>query len=471
MRLLAILAALTVLTLLATPTLAQEVPQPPHRFWGAVTIGDNPATDGIAISAEIDGVTWSTTTTDGKYGYISRFTIPSDDPATVEKDGGVNGDLIVFRVGGVVADEWTFESGGHTELDLSIEGAAPTVTGITPTSGTTAGGTSVTITGTNFISVATVTIGGNAATGVTVVNATTITATTPAGTAGAKDVVVTTTGGTGTLSGGFTYVASTPAPAVAGGGGGGAPTYYAETNLFGTEKSYRIDSDGEIRQTIEATSEDGNLTITIPKGTTALGKDGKRLKSLEAAVDERSPDPPEDTHIIGLAYDFEPEGATFDPPITLTWSYDPDALPEGVAEEDLVLAYYDEEAGEWVELDCVVDTENKTITASVSHFTTFAIIGTVTPPAPAPTPAPTPTPAPAPAPTPAPTPAPPPAPTPAPAPAPAPAPTPATTPPATTPPVTPPTPTPTPWPLIGGIIGGAIVVGLIIFFLVRRRAA
>ncbi|GAI11022.1 unnamed protein product, partial [marine sediment metagenome] len=59
-----------------------------------------------------------------------------------------------------------------------------------------------------------------------------------------------------------------------------------------------------------------------------------------------------------------------------------DALPEGVAEEDLVIAYYDEEAGEWVELDCVVDTVNNIITASVAHFTTFAIIGTVTPPAP-----------------------------------------------------------------------------------------
>ena len=162
-----------------------------------------------------------------------------------------------------------------------------------------------------------------------------------------------------------------------GGGGGGAPTYNTETNLFGVEKSYRIDSDGEILAAIEATSADGLLTMTIPKGTIALGKDGKRLKSLQTAVDESPPDPAEDTHIIGLAYDFGPDGATFDPEITLVWSYDPDALPEDVAEEGLVVAYY---AGEWVEVDCVVDTENDTITASVEHFTTFAIIGAVTPP-------------------------------------------------------------------------------------------
>lgn len=84
----------------------------------------------------------------------------------------------------------------------------PTVTGITPNSGPVAGGTSVTITGTNFTGATAVTIGGAAATGITVVNATTITATTPAGTAGARDVAVTTPGGTGTGTGLFTYIAA-----------------------------------------------------------------------------------------------------------------------------------------------------------------------------------------------------------------------------------------------------------------------
>ena len=155
-----------------------------------------------------------------------------------------------------------------------------------------------------------------------------------------------------------------------------------ETNIFGIEGSFPISSTGIIQQTIEVTSADGKLTITIPKDTKALDKDGKPLSILTSAVEPSPPPPPKDAHIMGLAYDFGPDRATFDPPITLTFSYDPDALPEGVAEEDLVLAYYDEGAGEWVELDCTVDTVNNIITASVPHFTTFAIIGTITPPAP-----------------------------------------------------------------------------------------
>ncbi|GAJ02421.1 unnamed protein product, partial [marine sediment metagenome] len=68
-----------------------------------------------------------------------------------------------------------------------------------------------------------------------------------------------------------------------------------------------------------------------------LDKEGDRLETLEAAVDESPPDPPEDAHIIGLAYGFGPNGATFDPPLILEYTYDPDALPEGVA--GLVIAY------------------------------------------------------------------------------------------------------------------------------------
>ena len=64
-------------------------------------------------------------------------------------------------------------------------GPVPTVSSVSPNSGAVAGGTAVTITGTNFAAGATVTFGATAATNVVVVNSTTITATTPAGTAGA----------------------------------------------------------------------------------------------------------------------------------------------------------------------------------------------------------------------------------------------------------------------------------------------
>src|SRR5690349_8810264 len=90
---------------------------------------------------------------------------------------------------------------------------APTVSSVSPNSGSTNGGTAVTIAGSNFAAGATVTFGGTAATNVNVVSSTSITASTPAHAAGTVNVVVTNTGGqSGTLSSGFTYTSSTSTP-------------------------------------------------------------------------------------------------------------------------------------------------------------------------------------------------------------------------------------------------------------------
>lgn len=89
---------------------------------------------------------------------------------------------------------------------------APTIATITPASGTTAGGTSVTIAGSGFLSGAAVTIGGAAATNVTYVSAAELRATTPAGAAGGATVVVTNPDGQTSAPTTYTYVAPAPAP-------------------------------------------------------------------------------------------------------------------------------------------------------------------------------------------------------------------------------------------------------------------
>jgi hypothetical protein len=88
---------------------------------------------------------------------------------------------------------------------------APTVTTVSPTSGTILGGTTITITGTNFYTGSTVSVGGSACTSVTVVSTTTITCVTPAHAVGAADVdVVSPFSTAGSLTGGYTFT-TTPA--------------------------------------------------------------------------------------------------------------------------------------------------------------------------------------------------------------------------------------------------------------------
>jgi hypothetical protein len=176
----------------------------------------------------------------------------------------------------------------------------------------------------------------------------------------------------------ITGIGVLPAPTT-GDNDGGPEYHYDYIDMLGERQRLITDSTGRVYKSIEATSADGMLTVNIPQGTVIKDENGRGLHTLNIAVNDNPPPPPEDTHIIGLTYDFGPAGATFTPPITLTFKYDPETLPEGVAEEDLVLAFYDEEAGEWVTLECTVDPETHTITALVSHFTDFAVMVKVKP--------------------------------------------------------------------------------------------
>jgi IPT/TIG domain len=88
------------------------------------------------------------------------------------------------------------------------QGSSLRVTSITPSLGSTTGGTSVTIGGTDFESDVTVTVGGIAATNVTLQGSTALTALVGSRpTAGPADVVVASGGRTASLSNGFTFVA------------------------------------------------------------------------------------------------------------------------------------------------------------------------------------------------------------------------------------------------------------------------
>jgi hypothetical protein len=139
------------------------------------------------------------------------------------------------------------ESSGSAAV-LAEPGAAPSITGASPDTGGTNGGTAITITGTGFVDGATVTVGGIDATGVAFVSASSITATTGAHAAGLVNIVITNPDSqVGTGTGLFTYTA-----APTGGGGGYVAPVISSAS-----------STAPVTQTITAAS-GGTLTAQIP---------------------------------------------------------------------------------------------------------------------------------------------------------------------------------------------------------------
>lgn len=154
-----------------------------------------------------------------------------------------------------------------------------------------------------------------------------------------------------------------------GGGGGGAPALPGVTNL-----SIYTNDEGKFNIAATAKSADGKVSLSIDQGVVGKTKDGSPLKYVGIAPMEDPPEPPADTSVIGVTYEFTPAGATFTPAVTLSFTYDPAKLPAGVSESKLVIAWYDSAAGKWVELAGTVDTATHSITVKITHFTAFAVI-------------------------------------------------------------------------------------------------
>ncbi len=154
------------------------------------------------------------------------------------------------------------------------------------------------------------------------------------------------------------------------------PEYGPEEEYFVGQTSLRgkINQSGVVLRSVTAESFDERLTLTIGAGTTALTRYGTPIRLIGMYKVKESPWPPMAAYIVSLVYDLQPDGATFDPPVTLTYKYDPGYIPEDVNEEDLVLAYYDRNVSEWANLDSVVDTKAKVVTAKISHFTLLAVL-------------------------------------------------------------------------------------------------
>jgi hypothetical protein len=185
--------------------------------------------------------------------------------------------------------------------------------------------------------------------------------------------------------GGFGSTAAPSGPSF-GWGGGFLLITVVSTSGFNSEVPLTVDAMGIVQADCQLRCIDETVWLDITKTTKLLDAQGKALGSLSVELATSPPAPPTERAII-YAYDFQPDGAAFEPPITLTMTFDPETLPSGIAEDELYIAYRD--GSQWLALKSIMDTEANRVSAAISHFTQYALISKLPLPAPKPTTVPT----------------------------------------------------------------------------------
>lgn len=226
---------------------------------------NTPCDGNLTNGQNAEAVVASYVVAEGYSGVYYMTTMPSDNPDWLaEYYTGCSGNLHPNETGAAYIASVT------KPVILALDD--PTVTSISPASGTTLGGTSVILTGTNFIDTISVTFSGASAASYMVDSATQITVVTPAHTIGIVDVVVTTTFGTVTENSGFTFYAPN-----------------IDENTENTDENTDEEKDLKVH-TIKAESTENSITITWKtsnktKTTLRYGTD-KKLKAKKKDSDK-----------------------------------------------------------------------------------------------------------------------------------------------------------------------------------------
>jgi hypothetical protein len=196
------------------------------------SVGGNAVKYATANEVPVDGVNNTATSiiipAGNTYGYEAQVgsgnwkgkfqgVVEADTPADFSGANFVRADLYYMPPGSGNATYWGYfqlnASGTMTFTAASAALPPPALKAISPTNGAPAGGTLVTLTGSNFVSGITVGFGSLPASSVNFSNSTLITAVTPASSAGALNVTVTNPDTqTSTLMNGFTYAVAAPPP-------------------------------------------------------------------------------------------------------------------------------------------------------------------------------------------------------------------------------------------------------------------
>jgi hypothetical protein len=113
-------------------------------------------------------------------------------------------------------------------------------------------------------------------------------------------------------------------------------------------------------------SADDRVALAVPEGALSVG--------TVVTIEPTTGGPPADFGTaVTPVYNFGPDGTVFAKPVTLTFTYDPAALPPDTDVNDLRVAFQNADVS-WQGLPTAADTAHHTVTAATMHFSKYGVI-------------------------------------------------------------------------------------------------
>lgn len=140
----------------------------------------------------------------------------------------------------------------------------------------------------------------------------------------------------------------------------------------GTSAKVYTNANGVVTQATRLQSTDGRATVSLDEGVVAKDASGKPLAeiTLKSLPSENLPALPSGSAFTfaGMAYEIGPDGATFSPPVSLSFT-----LPQAQWGQDYTVKFFDQKSGTWQDLPTAFDAATGTVTARFSHLCIFAL--------------------------------------------------------------------------------------------------
>ncbi len=137
-----------------------------------------------------------------------------------------------------------------------------------------------------------------------------------------------------------------------------------------------INEQAVITQTTVLQSADQLATLSIGQGVVAKDSAGSPLSSVTISTlpDSGIPETPQGStfSFAGIAYNLQPDGATFSPAVTITFT-----VPQAQWSQHYMVKEYNPLAQVWVDLPTTYHPESGTISASVSQFCIIALFSDI----------------------------------------------------------------------------------------------